>query len=204
MSSISPKATRGFAQRLEEMGVDMLDCSVSGGQADAVNGTLAILCGGKGAVFETFRPLLDTMGGEVTLMDDHGAGQATKLCNRTALAGVRIGMCESLMLAGIEGLDCERVLKMVAGGAISVQLKSRGPQILRRDYSPGFYVHLMQKDLRLIVQAAQEEHISLPGVSTVQQLYNVVQGIEGSREMGSQALILALEQLCNHKVACEA
>ena len=205
MSTISPQATREFAVRLREEGVDMLDCPVSGGDIGAIKGTLTIMCGGEQSVFDACRPVLEAMGTKVTLMGQNGAGQATKLCNQIALGNALLGVCECLMMASKEGLDCDRVIEVLSGGAAnSMQLSNRGPLIVKRDYSAGFFVDLFQKDLRLVMQAVQADHLSLPGISTVQQLYNVVQGIEGSHDMGSQALILALEQLCNHKVGEKA
>jgi 2-hydroxy-3-oxopropionate reductase len=201
MSTISPQQTRLFSQRLAAAGIDMLDCPVSGGEGGAIAATLTIMCGGKEQAFAKALPVLETMGKKVTLMGESGAGQATKLCNQVCLAGALLGVCESLMLATKEGLDCHKVIDVLSGGAAnSHQLVSQGPKMVDRDYRPGFFVDLFQKDLRLCASAAQANHLSLPGTSLVAQLYNAVQGIEGSEAMGSQALVLALENLCGVKV----
>lgn len=196
MSTISPHETRNFSKKLKETGVRLLDCPVSGGDDGAKAGTLTIMCGGEQEAFDTVLPILETMGKKVTRMGPSGAGQATKLCNQVCLSSALLGVCECLLLASKEGLDCQRVIEVLSGGAArSYQLSVQGPKMVARNYDPGFLVDLIQKDLRLCAQAAQNNHLSLPGSSLVAQLYNAVQGIEGSAEMGSQALILALEQL---------
>ncbi len=202
MSTISPHQTRGFSKKLKELDVTLLDCPVSGGDDGAKAGRLTIMCGGEKQAFDKVLPVLETMGKKVTLMGASGAGQATKLCNQVCLSSALLGVCECLLLATKEGLDCNKVVEVLSGGAAnSYQLSVQGPKMVAHDYSPGFFVDLFQKDLRLCAQAAQNNHLSLPGSTLVAQLYNAVQGIEGSHEMGSQALILALEQLNAHKVA---
>ncbi len=204
MSTISPHQTRLFSKQLKELGAFMLDCPVSGGDDGAKAGTLTIMCGGDKQAFDTVLPVLETMGKKVTLMGPSGAGQATKLCNQVCLSSALLGVCECLMLATKEGLDCDKVVEVLSGGAArSYQLSALGPKMVAHDYSPGFLVDLIQKDLRLCAQAAQNNNLSLPGSSLVAQLYNAVQGIQGSHEMGSQALILALEQMNATKVAKE-
>jgi 3-hydroxyisobutyrate dehydrogenase len=201
MSTISPQQTRVFAARLKEKGIEMLDCPVSGGDTGAIAGTLTIMCGGDAAAFEKAKPVLETMGKKVTLMGANGAGQATKLCNQICLAGALLGVSESMLMATKEGLDCNKVIEVLSGGAAnSYQLTVQGPKMVAHDYRPGFLVDLFQKDLRLCAQAAQANHLTLPGMTTVASLYNAVQGMDGSDRMGSQALVLALEALCGVKV----
>ncbi len=201
MSTISPQQTRIFAKKLKEDDIFMLDCPVSGGDTGAIAGTLSIMCGGEEEAFEKALPVLNAMGKKVTLMGSNGAGQATKLCNQICLSSALLGVCESLLMATKEGLDCNKVIEVLSGGAASsYQLSVQGPKMVARDFSPGFLVDLFQKDLRLCAQTAQADHLSLPGSTLVACLYNAVQGMENSHQMGSQALVLALEQMCSVKV----
>jgi len=201
MSTISPQQTRIFAKRLEEIGISMLDCPVSGGDTGAIAGTLTVMCGGDADAFEKASPVLAAMGKKVTLMGESGAGQATKLCNQVCLSGALLGVAECLTLATKEGLDCNKVIEVLSGGAAnSYQLTVQGPKMVAHDYRPGFLVDLFQKDLRLVAQAAQADHLTMPVSSTLAQLFNAVQGMENSHAMGSQSVVLALEHLNGMKV----
>jgi 3-hydroxyisobutyrate dehydrogenase len=201
MSTISPQQTRVFAGKLKESGIFMLDCPVSGGDTGAIAGTLTIMCGGEEAVFDKALPVLSAMGKKVTLMGASGAGQATKLCNQVCIAGALLGVCEGLLMATKENLDCNKVIDVLSGGAAnSAQLTAQGPKMVAHNYAPGFLVDLFQKDLRLCAQTAQADHLTLPGSTLVASLFNAVQGMENGGALGSQALVLALENLCGVKV----
>ncbi len=201
MSTISPQQTRAFSKKLQESGVIMLDCPVSGGDTGAIAGTLTIMCGGDAAAFEKASPVLNSMGKKVTLMGESGAGQATKLCNQVCLSGALLGVAECLTLATKEGLDCNKVIEVLSGGAAnSYQLTIQGPKMVAHDYRPGFLLDLYQKDLRLVAQAAQADHLTMPVSSIVAQLLNAVQGMENSHAMGSQSVVLALEKINGMKV----
>ena len=201
MSTISASATRSMAARLEEAGVEMIDAPVSGGDTGAREGTLTIMCGGKEEVFESIKPVLFGMGKKVTLMGGHGAGQATKMCNQTALASCLLGVCECMMLASKEGLDCEKVVEVLSGGAAqSAQMTAYGKRMVNRDYAAGFFIDLFQKDIRLVMEAVREHNLCFQGLSTVQQMFNAVQGMEGGGQLGSQGLALALEMMCGTKM----
>ena len=201
MSTISPQQTRVFSQKLSESGISMLDCPVSGGDTGAIAGTLTIMCGGDAAAFEKASPVLSAMGKKVTLMGESGAGQATKLCNQVCLSGALLGVAECLTLATKEGLDCNKVIEVLSGGAAnSHQLTMQGPKMVAHDYRPGFLVDLFQKDLRLVAQAAQADHLSMPVSTMLATLFNAVQGMENSHAMGSQSVALAYERLDGIKI----
>jgi 3-hydroxyisobutyrate dehydrogenase len=193
MSTISPMATREFAHRLAERRVDYLDAPVSGGESGAMAGTLSIMVGGAPAVFERCRPLFETLGKRVTHVGPVGSGQSTKLVNQVAVLGNLLGTCEAIRLAGATGLDLQRVIEAVGAGAgASWQLTNLGPKIVERDFAPGFPVRLARKDLRLILEAAEELCLPLPGIALVQQLFSAVATRRGEDD-GTQALIEAFE-----------
>lgn len=188
MSTISPSVTREVAAQLAERGVALLDAPVSGGDTGAKAGTLSIMVGGDAAVLERCRPALEAMGSTITHCGPIGAGQTVKLCNQVAIAGALLGVCEALSLADKSGVDQERMLAAIAAGAAgSWQLSNLGPKIAVEDYAPGFMVRLMQKDLRLALEAGGEVLQPLPNTSLVHQLYYQLQ-TSGLGDEGTQAL----------------
>lgn len=188
MSTISPAVTRDVASQLSERGVSMLDAPVSGGDTGAKAGTLSIMVGGDADVLERCLPVLEAMGATITHCGPTGAGQTVKLCNQVAIAGALLGVCEALSLADKSGVDQERMLAAISAGAAgSWQLTNLGPKIAVEDYAPGFMVKLMQKDLRLALEAGGDVLQPLPNTSLVQQLYYQLQ-TSGLGDEGTQAL----------------
>ena len=188
MSTISPAVTRDVASKLSERGVSMLDAPVSGGDTGAKAGTLSIMVGGDADVLERCLPVLEAMGATITHCGPTGAGQTVKLCNQVAIAGALLGVCEALSLAYKSGVDQERMLAAISAGAAgSWQLTNLGPKIAVEDYAPGFMVKLMQKDLRLALEAGGDVLQPLPNTSLVQQLYYQLQS-SGLGDEGTQAL----------------
>jgi 3-hydroxyisobutyrate dehydrogenase len=199
-STISPQVTREIAATLAEHDVAMLDAPVSGGSEGAANGTLSIMVGGPRSAFDRARAVLDAMGQTVTHVGDHGAGQAVKLVNQILVVHTMLGVSEALLLAAAEGLDLQRTLDAVTGGAAgSWMLANRGPQVIERDWSPGFTIDLQQKDLRLVLEAAGRLEVPAIGTSLISQLYATLQR-RGLGEEGNHALVKALEHLADVEV----
>ncbi len=195
MSTISPAVTRDIAAQLAEQGVAMLDAPVSGGDSGAKAGTLSIMVGGDEPTLERCRPVLEAMGSTITHCGPTGAGQTVKLCNQVAIAGALLGVCEALSLADKSGVDQERMLAAISAGAAgSWQLSNLGPKIAVGDYAPGFMVNLMQKDLRLALEAGADVLQPLPNTSLVQQLYYQLQA-SGLGGEGTQALARVVANL---------
>ena len=202
MSTISPEATKNIASKLKEKGVEMLDAPVSGGEKGAIEGTLTIMVGGKAEVFEKCIPVFQAMGKKITLLGDTPAGQLTKLGNQVVCSLALLGICEGLLLASKAGLNLDTFIEALLGGsAQSWLLANMGPKIAKRDFRPGFFVSLEQKDLRLVLEAAKENALSLPGTALVQQLYNAVEAEEGGARLGHHSLIRALEKLANFEIS---
>jgi 3-hydroxyisobutyrate dehydrogenase len=193
MSTISPRVTRDIAAALREKGVHMLDAPVSGGDVGAQQGTLSIMVGGDQSVFDDCLPVFEAMGKNINLIGGNGAGQTTKACNQIAVAGANLAMAEALMLAAASDLDVGKVLEAISGGAAgSWQLTNLGPRILKGDFAPGFMVRLQQKDLKIVLEAANDVKLALPGVSLAHQFFNIVERL-GCADEGTQALIKAYE-----------
>ena len=141
------------------------------------------------------------MGKSIIRIGDHGAGQTTKLCNQIAVALHMLAGCEAILLAAKSGIDTQRMLTAISGGAAgSWMLSNLAPRIIRRDFDPGFMIRWAQKDLRLVLEAAAELDLPLPGLSLMNQVWRGVQAREGGDGMGTQAAILALEGLANFEV----
>ena len=199
-STISPEATRTIAARLRQKGVHLLDAPVSGGSEGAARGTLSIMLGGDADQVARAMPVLQAMGKTITHVGGQGAGQMAKLVNQVLVVVTMQGVAEALLLAEAGGLDLERTLAAVGGGAAgSWMLNNRGPQVIRRDWRPGFTIDLQQKDLRLVLEAADELGIPLPSTALVFQFYRTLQqrGLGGE---GNHALMKALEQLAGREV----
>jgi 3-hydroxyisobutyrate dehydrogenase len=195
MSTISPRATRRIAERLAEAGVAMLDAPVSGGSEGAAKGTLSIMVGGAEGDLSRARPYLEAIGSTITHVGPIGAGQSCKLVNQILVVVNMLATAEALVFAQAAGLDLDRTIDAVAGGAGgSWMLSNRGPQAVRRDWRPGFTVDLQQKDLRLVLEAADETGAPVLATSAVFQLYRALQR-EGLGGEGNHALVKALERL---------
>ena len=199
-STISPIATKAIAAKLAEKKIAMLDAPISGGSEGAVRGTLAIMVGGAAQDFERALPVFEAMGKTITHVGETGAGQTVKLVNQVLVVGNALAMCEAFMLAEAGGVDLKTALKAVeAGAAGSWMLSNRGPQIIERDWRPGFTVDLQQKDLRLVLDAADELGVPLPTTGLIFQYYRSLQA-QGLGEQGNHILIQALENLAGFEV----
>lgn len=195
MSTISPAAERVISARLRARGIDYIDAPVSGGDVGAREGTLTIMAGGDEEAFARVRPILEHLGHRVTLMGLSGAGPMTKLCNQVAVAVTLEAAAEALCLARAGGLDPERVLEAIgAGAAASWQLKALGPKIIARDWTPGFFIKLVRKDLRLVAEAARDARIALPGLRLAASMFNTAAAM-GHDMDGTQAIAAALDTI---------
>lgn len=203
MSTISPQVTQEIAAKLAEKDVHMLDAPISGGSEGAAKGTLSIMVGGDAAQVERAMPAFQAMGKTITHVGASGAGQTVKLVNQILVVVNMLAVSEALLFAQAGGLDLEKTLQAVAGGAAgSWMLSNRGPQVINRDWRPGFTIDLQQKDVRLVLDAADAFGIPLLGTSMVFNLYRTLQA-QGLGEEGNHALVKALEHLANLQIGGE-
>jgi len=195
MSTISASATRSMNQRLRAVGAELLDAPVSGGDVGAIAGTLSIMVGGSQPGFERARPLFERMGKNIVHVGDSGAGQVCKACNQVLISQTIAGVGEAMLLAAASGVDGAKVREALLGGfANSRVLELHGQRMLDDRYDPGFKCALFQKDMRLVMEAAQELGLALPGAAQVAQLVNALVG-QGDGELDSAAIYRAQRRL---------
>src|SRR5256886_7498652 len=191
MGHSSPAAPRDLAKRAaaNRPPFGTLDAPVSGGEVGAIEARLAIMVGGDEADVKRAMPLFQALGKTIIHIGDHGAGQACKLANQIAVAINNLGVSEALVFAKAQGIDLERTRQVIAGGAgSSWAMQNYAPKMLAGDFRPGFMVDLQQKDLRLVLDNAYSEHVSLPGTALVHALYAALQHDGGGRD-GNHALL---------------
>lgn len=194
MSTISPTRTREFAETLAQRDITLLDAPVTGGEIGAKNATLTIMVGGDRAAFDRVAPLLSIMGKKIVHVGPSGSGQTLKACNQILCAVNMIGVCEALSLAKQSGLDLAAAIDTLGGGAGgSWAWTTLGGKVVSGDLNPAFMIKLMQKDLRIVQDAAEDLHTFLPGTALAQQLFRRVEAIEGGEKLGTQAMIKAYE-----------
>lgn len=200
-STISPVATKEFAAEAAQMGIEWVDAPVSGGSEGAEKGTLAVMAGGSNAAIERTKPFMEAYSSSIVHVgEEPGSGQMVKAVNQVLVVLNQLAASEALMLADAAGLDLKKTLAAVEGGAAgSWMLSNRGPQMIERDWRPGFTIDLQQKDLRLVLEAADEVGATMPGVALVYQLYRSLQ-TRGLGSEGNHALVKALEHLTGHEL----
>jgi 3-hydroxyisobutyrate dehydrogenase len=197
MSTSSPALAREIAERAAARGVHAVDAPVSGGDVGAREARLVIMAGGDADVIDALRPVWQRLGRSCVRHGGPGAGQHTKLVNQTLIAGALVGVCEALLYAQRAGLDLERVLETVSGGAAaSWQLSNLAPRMLAGDFRPGFFVEHFLKDMALVLEESDRMGLALPGLALVRQLFVALKA-QGHGRSGTQALILALATLSN-------
>ncbi len=200
MSSISPIATKVFAQKINALGCDYLDAPVSGGEVGAKNATLSIMVGGSQAVFDRVSPLFALMGKNITLVGGNGDGQTAKVANQIIVALTIEAVAEALLLASRAGADPARVRQALMGGfASSKILEVHGERMVKRNFEPGFRIELHQKDLNLALSTARQLGVSLPNTATAQELFNACSA-HGGKAWDHSAMARALEKMANFEI----
>lgn len=201
MSSISPMATKTFAQRIQALGCDYLDAPVSGGEVGARNASLTIMVGGPESAFERVQPLLALMGKNITLIGGNGDGQTAKVANQIIVALNIEAVAEALVFAAKAGADPAKVRQALMGGFASSRiLEVHGERMIKRTFDPGFRIELHQKDLNLALSSARSLGVSLPNTATAQELFNAC-AAHGGQGWDHSAMVKALETLANFEVA---
>jgi len=203
MSSISPMATKAFAQKINALGCDYLDAPVSGGEVGAKAASLTIMCGGDEATFARIKPLFELMGKNITLVGGNGDGQTTKVANQIIVALNIAAVGEALLFASKAGADPAKVRQALMGGfAASRILEVHGERMIKRTFAPGFRIKLHQKDLSLALAGARELGVALPQTAGAAQLMQAC-AANGMQDLDHSALVRALELMAHHTVAPE-
>jgi 3-hydroxyisobutyrate dehydrogenase-like beta-hydroxyacid dehydrogenase len=194
-STIAAESARSMAARLAERGIALLDAPVSGGQKGAIEGTLTFFVGGDAAALERARPVFAAMGKKVTPLGPSGAGQLGKAANQILVAGNLIAVSEALAFAARVGLPLPALHEaLTAGAANSWALEILGRKMIDRDFKPAFAIKHQQKDLAIVLRAARENGVPLPGAALVHQLLSALEA-QGRGEDGTQALLTLYERM---------
>ncbi|MFP4431604.1 MAG: NAD(P)-dependent oxidoreductase [Spirochaetaceae bacterium] len=195
MTTSEPSLAQRIAEAAAERGCSSLDAPVSGGDVGARNGTLAIMVGGPEEAFDAVRPMLDHLGENISLLGPPGAGQHTKCCNQTLVAGNTIGMVESLLYGYKAGLDLDQLIDVIGKGAASSWvMNNMGRRIAKGDFDPGFMIKHFVKDMGIVLREAEAMNLALPGLSLVNQFYLSAMAL-GWENLGHQGLYRILARM---------
>lgn len=181
-TTASPALARRLHGELAELGVGFIDAPVSGGQAGAENGKLSVMCGGDDSDVARARSVMEAYSARIVHIGPAGSGQLCKAVNQICIAGLLQGLSEGVHFAARSGLDIEKVLEAISGGAAqSWQMENRAATMAQDEFDFGFAVDWMRKDLRIALGEARENGARLPVTALVDQFYADIQAMGGGR-----------------------
>jgi 3-hydroxyisobutyrate dehydrogenase-like beta-hydroxyacid dehydrogenase len=193
-STISPSATRQFAERVAAKGVRYVDAPMTGSKVAAESGTLIFIVGGDEAVIESLKPLFSAMGKVFFRMGETSKGQAAKLAMNLQIALIYEGFAEGLTLATKLGVDVQSLIGVIQASMVrSGVVDYKAPFVLKRDFTPNFPLRLMHKDIRLALAAAKEVRVKLPALETVEEIYEMATE-DGHQDLDYAATLTLLEK----------
>ncbi|MDM5197306.1 2-hydroxy-3-oxopropionate reductase [Fictibacillus enclensis] len=200
MSSITPDVSRALADQTAKQGVEMLDAPVSGGEPKAIDGTLAIMVGGKEEVFERVLSVLYGMGKDVTLVGQNGCGVTAKLANQIIVNLNIAAMSEALVLAAKAGIDVEKMYKAIRGGlAGSAVLDAKVPMILDRNFVAGGSIAINMKDIGNVMDTAHDIGVPLPLSSQLLEIFHSLK-VDGKINDDHGSIVRYYEKLAQVEV----
>lgn len=200
MSSISPVVSKEIAVEAEQKGVEMIDAPVSGGEPKAIDGTLAIMVGGKEEVFEQVKDILHAMGAEVTLVGSNGSGTTAKLANQVIVNLNIAAMSEALVLASKAGIDVEKMYQAIRGGlAGSSVLDAKVPLILDRNFVAGGRIDINMKDITNVMETAHNLDVPMPLSSQLLEIFHALKA-DGKAADDHSGIVQYYEKLANIQV----
>lgn len=198
-STISPFATRDFAERVRQQGADYVDAPVTGSKIGAENAQIIFIVGGDAALVERLQPLFQAMGKQVKHMGEVGMGQAAKLAMNLMIALIYEGFAEALTLATKLGVEQQALFSLIQSSMVrSGVVDYKMPFVEKRDFSPNFPLRLMHKDIRLMLEAAHESGVELPGLESVKKIYDQAHAA-GRDDLDYAATLLNVEELAKGK-----
>ena len=193
-STISPAASVKFASRIREMDCEFVDAPVTGSKVGAEAATLIFIVGGKEAVLAKVQPLFAAMGKQVIHIGENGLGLAAKLAMNLQIAHIYEGFCEGLVLARQLGVPEEKLFSLIQASMIrSGVVDYKIPFVAKRDFAPNFPLRLMHKDIKLMLEAARESGVQLPGTETVEKIYEEAHRA-GEDDLDYAATLVQLEK----------
>jgi len=203
-STISPTATVKFAERVRAKGVAWVDAPMTGSKIGAREGTLVFIVGGDDAPVERLKPLFAAMGKKIFRMGETGKGQATKLVMNLQIALIFEGFAEALTLATKLGVDTQQLLALIEATMVrSGVVDYKAPFVMQRDFTPNFPLRLMHKDIRLALESAKEARVKLPGLETVEEIYEMATE-DGNQDLDYAATLTLLEKWAGVQVKGKA
>ncbi|HEV2961282.1 MAG TPA: NAD(P)-dependent oxidoreductase [Candidatus Angelobacter sp.] len=193
-STIAPSASVQFAAKLRERGCDFLDAPVTGSKIAAEGGSLIFIVGGKETTIARVQSLFDAMGKKIIHIGDNGLGLSAKLAQNLQIAFIFEGLAEGLTLAKKLGVQPEKLFELIQASMIrSGVAEYKAPFILKKDYSPNFPLRLMHKDMHLMLDAAKENEVKLPGLEKIDEVYEAAKRA-GYGDLDYAATIMLLEE----------
>ena len=199
-STIKPASARSIAEKLAEKNVYALDAPVSGGDIGARNATLTVMVGGEASALEKAMPVLRAMGKTITHVGDSGAGQVAKAANQIMVAAQMVAMGELLVFSKKAGVDPRKVVEAIKGGAAQCwTLDVKPPRLFAGNRNPGFKARMQLKDLKIILETAQEYNIPVPGTTENTELFQQMIDL-GMGELDNSAVVGVMEQLAGVKI----
>ena len=193
-STIAPKATEQFAERARARGADYIDAPITGSKIGAESGQLIFIVGGAEATIDRIHPLFAAMGKMFLHMGGNGKGQAAKLGMNLMIALIYQGFSEALALTQRLGLPPEKLIQLIQASMVrSGVVDYKAPFVLKHDFSPNFPLRLMHKDIHLMLDAAKEKRVKLPGLETVDEIYEIATE-EGMADLDYAATLSLLEK----------
>jgi 3-hydroxyisobutyrate dehydrogenase/2-hydroxy-3-oxopropionate reductase len=203
-STISPAATRRFAERVANKGVQYVDSPVTGSKVGAEAGTLLFIVGGEEQAIEKLKPLYAAMGKKIFRMGETGKGQSAKVAMNLQIAMIYEGFAEGLTLAAKLGVDPGTLIPLINASMVkSGVVEYKSPFVLQRDFTANFPLRLMRKDIRLALEAAKEARVKLPGIETVEEIYEVAME-DGHGDLDFAATLMLLEKWAGVEVKTQA
>jgi 3-hydroxyisobutyrate dehydrogenase-like beta-hydroxyacid dehydrogenase len=203
-STISPTATLKFAERVKTKRVAWVDAPMTGSKIGARDGTLVFIVGGEDEPIERLKPLFAAMGKKIFRMGETGKGQATKLAMNLQIAMIFEGFAEALTLATKLGVDAQQLVSLIEATMVrSGVVEYKAPFVMQRDFTPNFPLRLMHKDIRLTLEAAKEARVKLPGLETVEEVYEMATE-DGHQDLDYAATLTLLEKWAGVQVKGKA
>ena len=200
-STIKPASARMIAEKLAEKNGFALDAPVSGGDIGARNGTLTIMVGGEASALEKVMPVFQAMGKTVTHVGDSGAGQVAKAANQIMVAAQMVAMGELLVFSKKAGVDPKKVVEAIKAGAAQCwTLDVKPPRLFDGNRNPGFKAYMQLKDLRIIMETAQEYDIPVSGTAENTKLFQEMID-SGMGELDNSAVVGVIENRARVKIA---
>lgn len=200
MSSITANVSKQLAEEAAKKDVDFLDAPVSGGESGAINGSLAIMVGGRKEVFEKVSPILYILGKHVTLVGEVGCGVTAKLANQIIVNLNIAAMSEALVLAAKAGIDIEKMFQAIRGGfAGSAVLEEKLPKIINRNFVPGGTIAINMKDITNVMNTAHEMDVPLPLTSQLLEIFHALKA-DGKLEDDHGGIIQYYEKIANIEI----